>query len=68
MTPRVLRRLAALAVMINGLFPAEQVVSNRWSIRCGDLPKVAAAFGLAPAAKASKPTRAPRAAVEHAAA
>ncbi len=48
---------------INGLFPAEQVVSNRWSIRRGDLPKVAAAFGLAPISQA----RAQHAAVEHAA-
>lgn len=48
---------------INGLFPAEQVVSNRWSVRRGDLPKVAAAFGLAPVSQA----HAPRAAVEHAA-
>ncbi len=46
---------------INGLFPAEQLVSNRWSVRRGDLPKVAAAFGLVP-------TRADRAAVEHVAA
>jgi len=46
---------------INGLFPAEQVVSNRWSVRRGDLPKVAAAFGLAPISQA-------RAAAEHAAA
>ncbi len=49
---------------INGLFPAEQVVSNRWSVRRGDLPKVAAAFGLAPISQAP----APRAAVEHASA
>ena len=48
---------------INGLFPADQMVSNRWSIRRGDLPKVAAAFGLA---KASAPARASRVAVEHA--
>ncbi len=50
---------------LNGTFPAEQVVSNRWSVRRGDLPAVAAAFGLAPAAEMA---RAPRAAVEHAAA
>ncbi len=49
---------------VNALFPAEQVVSNRWSVRRGDLLKVAAAFGLAPC---STPARAPRAAVEHAA-
>ena len=45
---------------LNAAFPCEQVVSNRWSVRRGDLPKVAAAFGLAP-------IRANRAAVEHAA-
>ena len=48
---------------LNGTYPAEQVVSNRWSVRRGDLLKVAAAFGLAPS---STPARAPRAAVEHA--
>lgn len=49
---------------LNASFPAEQVVSNRWSVRRGDLPKVAAAFGLTPA---SKLPRTSRAAVEHAA-
>lgn len=52
---------------VNALFPAEQLVSNRWSVRRSDLPKVAAAFGLMPSPKASKPVRAPRATVEHAA-
>lgn len=47
---------------LNGTFPAEQVVSNRWSVRRDDLPKVAAAFGLAPAAELA---RAARAVVEH---
>jgi len=40
---------------VNALFPAEQVVSNRWSVRRVDLPKVAAAFRLTPDTKASDP-------------
>jgi len=40
---------------LNGAFPAEQVVSNRWSVRRSDLPKVAAAFGVAAATKARDP-------------
>ena len=48
--------------VIDGVIPAEQIGRN-WSIRRGDLPKVAAAFNLAPPSAAS----APRAAVEHAA-
>ena len=52
--------------VLSGLFPAEQVVSNRWSVRRADLPKVAAAFGFMPTAKVNKPVRAARAAVEHA--
>ena len=46
---------------LNGLFPAEQVVSNRWSVRRSDLPQVATAFGLAPSSSA----QASRAVVEH---
>ncbi len=49
---------------VNGTFPAEQMVSNRWTVRRIDLPKVAAAFGFASAVKAGQPSRA---AVEHAA-
>lgn len=52
---------------INGSFDADQVVSNRWSVRRDDLPRVAAAFGLVSVVKASKPVRTSRAAVEHAA-
>ncbi len=47
---------------INGLFPADQSVNGRWSIRRSDLPKVVAAFRLAP----TSPASASRAAVEHA--
>ena len=54
--------------VLSGLFPAEQVTSNRWSVRRSDLPKVAAAFGLAKASAPNPTVRAPRAAVEHAAA
>lgn len=46
---------------IDGAIPAEQI-GRSWSIRRGDLPKVAAVFGLVPASVAS----AHHAAVEHA--
>jgi hypothetical protein len=48
---------------LNGLFPAEQSMNGRWSVRRSNLPLVAAAFNLTPISAAS----APRAAVEHAA-
>lgn len=41
-------------------FPAEQVTSNRWGIRRGNLPKVAAALRLV---QASRPSRKPAAKV-----
>lgn len=31
---------------LNGSIPAEQVVTNRWSVRDVDLPKVITALGL----------------------
>ncbi len=45
---------------LSGRFPAEQVTSNRWSVRRADLPKVATALGLMPEGKAEKPSRARR--------
>lgn len=51
---------------INGLFPADQVMSNRWSVRRGDLPKVAAAFGQQSALRGIAPSPAPSPAVERA--
>ena len=47
--------------VIDGAIPAEQI-GRSWSIRRGDLPLVAAAFGLVPPSAAS----AHHAAVEHA--
>lgn len=41
--------------VLNGLFPAEQSVNGRWSIRRGDLPKVAAWFGMIPLSAAGAP-------------
>lgn len=48
--------------VLSGAIPAEQVITNRWSIRRADLPVVASALGLMPAAKVEKPGRAHRAA------
>ncbi len=56
---------AIYASAVNAQFPAHQV-NGIWHYDEDDLPAIMAAFGLQ--LKASMPTRAPRAVVEHAAA
>lgn len=59
------RRCFDLAVAAR--FPAE-FANNRWTWDDADLDVIARALGMVPAAEIGKPTHAPRAAVEHAAA
>lgn len=49
-------------LIVSGAVPAQQTVSNRWSVHPADLPLVAAALGLTSAGSAPSPeVRAPRA-------